>query len=110
MPSAAVSNVVSTAISPGAEQKPASTLVIYIFSKTDTEYEDNLMFFIKHGVAENDGCDYIFILQLTDGVQVGCAAFAADTMLAAAMTLRWLLPLPNVRGSCMRMQLHPQHM
>lgn len=53
------------------------TLVVYIFSKTDTEYESNLMFFLKHGVAENDGCYYVFIMQTIEGVQVPTAAAAS---------------------------------
>lgn len=54
----------------------AHTLVIYIFSKTDTEYEDNLLFFLRWGVAANDGCDYVFILQQIEGVQASanCAS------------------------------------
>jgi hypothetical protein len=48
----------------------AHTLVIYIFSKTDTEYENNLLFFLKFGVKADDGCDYIFILQEIQGVKV----------------------------------------
>lgn len=46
------------------------TLVVYVFSKTDTEYENNLMFFLRHGPAENDGCHYVFILQKSKGVKV----------------------------------------
>mmetsp|Transcript_12697 Transcript_12697/g.38289 ORF Transcript_12697/g.38289 Transcript_12697/m.38289 type:complete len:419 (-) Transcript_12697:2891-4147(-) len=53
----------------GGTAKP-QTLVVYIFSKTDTEYESNLMFFLKHGVAENDGCYYVFIMQTIEGVQL----------------------------------------
>ena len=41
----------------------ASTLVIYVFSKTDLEYERNLQFFIQHGMWAGDGCDYAIIVQ-----------------------------------------------
>ena len=41
----------------------AGTLVIYVFSKTDLEYEHNLRFFIQHGMWEGDGCDYAIIVQ-----------------------------------------------
>ena len=51
-----------------ANIKP-STLNIYVFSNTDPEYERNLQFFIKHGMWEGDGCNYVIIVQ-----QVSCAA------------------------------------
>ena len=41
----------------------ASTLVIYVFSKTDLEYERNLQYFVQHGMWEGDGCDYVIIVQ-----------------------------------------------
>ena len=41
----------------------AHTLVVYIFSKTDTEYENNMRFFLRWGVAADDGCDYVIIIQ-----------------------------------------------
>ncbi len=44
------------------ETRP-STLVIYVFSKTDPEYERNLQFFVQHGMWEDDGCDYAIIVQ-----------------------------------------------
>lgn len=44
--------------------------MVYVFSKTDTEYENNLMFFLRHGPAENDGCHYVFILQKSEGVKL----------------------------------------
>ena len=48
----------------------AHTLVIYVFSKTDTEYENNMRFFLRWGVSEGDGCDYIFIIQTGEGLKV----------------------------------------
>lgn len=53
--------------------------MVYIFSKTDTEYENNLMFFLKHGAAENDGCYYVFVMQTIEGVQVPPCTRAALT-------------------------------
>ena len=44
-------------------RKKADTLVLYVFSNTDAEYEANLRFFLKHGVDANDGCDYIIVIQ-----------------------------------------------
>lgn len=44
------------------------TLVVYIFSNTDAEYLRNLKFFLKWGVREGDGADYVIILQ-QDGTE-----------------------------------------
>jgi hypothetical protein len=41
----------------------ADTLVLYVFSNTDPESERNLGFFVRHGMAEGDGCDYVVIVQ-----------------------------------------------
>jgi hypothetical protein len=41
----------------------ADTLVIYVYSKTDPEYERNLHFFVNHGMWEGDGCEYLIIVQ-----------------------------------------------
>lgn len=41
----------------------AETLVLYTYSNSDLEYERNLHFFVQHGMAEGDGCDYIIIVQ-----------------------------------------------
>lgn len=46
------------------------TLVIYVFSNSDKEYENNLNFFVKHGINADDGCDYVFIIQTGDGLKV----------------------------------------
>jgi hypothetical protein len=47
-------------------QRPTDTLVVYIFSNTDPEYANNLRFFLKHGVAADDGCDYVVVIQTGD--------------------------------------------
>ena len=41
----------------------ADTLVLYTYSNSDPQYERNLHFFVKHGLSEGDGCDYLFIVQ-----------------------------------------------
>lgn len=50
--------------------KTAETLVIYVFSNTDVEYANNLRFFLQFGVAADDGCDYIVIIQTGEGLEV----------------------------------------
>ena len=42
----------------------SSTLVMYVYSKTDPEYERNLLYFVKHGMWDGDGCVYVIIVQL----------------------------------------------
>ncbi|KAL4459147.1 hypothetical protein ABPG75_014012 [Micractinium tetrahymenae] len=44
------------------------TLVVYVFSGSDPEYADNLRFFISEAVKENDGCDYVIVLQQGKGL------------------------------------------
>jgi len=39
------------------------TLVLYTYSNSDTEYERNLHYFVEHGMADGDGCDYVIIVQ-----------------------------------------------
>lgn len=41
----------------------SDTFVMYAFSDTDPEYLANLEFFVRHGISEGDGCDYIFVIQ-----------------------------------------------
>lgn len=44
------------------------TLVVYVFSNSDREYEQNLRFFIKHAIHADDGCEYVFIIQTGEGL------------------------------------------
>ena len=46
------------------------TLVTYIFSATDLEYINNLNFFLKFGIREGDGADYVIILQQDESGEV----------------------------------------
>ena len=45
------------------EPTAADTLVIYVYSNTDLEYERNLRYFVQHGMWEGDGCEYLIIVQ-----------------------------------------------
>jgi hypothetical protein len=45
-------------------------LLIYVYSKTNSHAYENLKYFIKHAVRENDGVDYYFILQNVDNKTV----------------------------------------
>eukprot|EP00892_Ulva_mutabilis_P002781 jgi/Ulvmu1/12503/UM009_0158.1 len=40
----------------------AETLVLYVFSNTDPEYYNNLLFFVKHGIPGCGACEYIVII------------------------------------------------
>ena len=62
----------------------ASTLIMYVFSNTDLEYRRNLQFFIHHGMWEDDGCEYVIIVQ-----QVGMFYnITADLKLMRLFSLR----------------------
>ncbi len=54
----------------------ADTLVIYTYSNSDPQYERNLHFFVKHGLSEGDGCDYVFIVQQA---RIHLCSLLADT-------------------------------
>lgn len=41
----------------------APTLLLYLFAASDRFYRDNLEYFIKHGITEGDGVDYVIIVQ-----------------------------------------------
>eukprot|EP01025_Chloroclados_australasicus_P067784 TRINITY_DN939_c1_g1_i1.p2 TRINITY_DN939_c1_g1~~TRINITY_DN939_c1_g1_i1.p2 ORF type:complete len:416 (-),score=23.99 TRINITY_DN939_c1_g1_i1:2601-3848(-) len=43
--------------------KNGRILVMYVFSNTDPVYEQNLQFFIREGMQEDDGCDYVIVIQ-----------------------------------------------
>lgn len=46
------------------------TLVVYLYSRTDPVYQNNIKYFISHGMSANDGCDYIVVLQGADSAKV----------------------------------------
>lgn len=43
--------------------RPADTLVMYVYSDSDPEYRRNLEFFAGFGMAADDGCDYVIVVQ-----------------------------------------------
>eukprot|EP00884_Botryococcus_braunii_P001513 jgi/Botrbrau1/11362/Bobra.0038s0111.2 len=49
----------------GSSQQTAAkdTLIMYTYSDSDPEYQKNLEFFVKHGMWEDDPCDYLIIVQ-----------------------------------------------
>lgn len=54
------------------EGRRSETLVIYVYSKSDTEYERNLEFFVQNGMWEGDGCDYIIVVQQASCMAAKC--------------------------------------
>ena len=60
----------------------SETLVLYTYSNSDTEYERNLHYFVEHGMAEGDGCDYIIVVQ---EVSVRCSLSSAHLLTCNAM-------------------------
>ena len=69
-----------------------STLVIYVFSKTDLEYERNLQFFVQHGMWEGDGCDYaIIVQQVSTRVSTGAQQASACCLQIHRSMIFWSL-------------------
>ena len=59
---------------PFSEQQPKppsqnskDTLIMYIFSPTDPEYERNMQYFVMHGISESHPCHYIIVVQRIEG-------------------------------------------
>lgn len=51
-------------------QQQPHTLVLYIFSNTDKEYINNLRYFVRNGMWEGDGCEYIVVVNSDDDAPV----------------------------------------
>lgn len=49
-------------------RQSSNTLVIYVYSGSDPEYEANLIFFLREGVQDNDGVTYIIAIQNGEGL------------------------------------------
>lgn len=47
----------------------ADTLVVYVYSHSNPEYEHNLEFFVRHGMRAGDGCDYVITIQHGSGLR-----------------------------------------
>ena len=45
-------------------------LVMYVFSNSDSEYLENLKFFLREGVHPDDGCEYLFIVNRSPNEEV----------------------------------------
>ncbi len=56
----------------GLAKAQPDTLVVYIFSYTNTEYKENLLHFVRHGIREDDGCQYVIVIQTEDGAAEVC--------------------------------------
>ena len=59
------------------------TLVVYIFSGSDPAYAGNLRFFLRWGVTENDGAQYIVVLQQSQEAEVAPTALMSAPLLVA---------------------------
>eukprot|EP00892_Ulva_mutabilis_P000758 jgi/Ulvmu1/10683/UM067_0008.1 len=59
---AALSSMSVTAGSEQPAEPLAETLVLYVFSNTDPEYYNNLLFFVKHGMPGCNTCEYIVVI------------------------------------------------
>jgi hypothetical protein len=79
----------------GRQNAAADTLVVYIYSNTDEQYETNLRFFLRHGVSPpGGGADYVVVLQEVRspqlrGGQTGCAEQGCRSQLPSALLEHW---------------------
>ena len=82
------------------------TLVTYIFSATDLEYINNLNFFLRYGIREGDGADYVIILQQDDSGEVCSYTIRPShrkphkhgSLSRVSARQLWLVPLPPRGG------------
>ena len=74
-----------------AHASKADTLVLYVFSNTDKEYLQNLQFFLRHGVKEDDGCDYVIVIQIGNTSKV--APHFCHSL--SALSSPWFWPCVN---------------
>lgn len=61
----------SKSSSDGFSSSAGKTLIVHIFADTDTEYLENLKFFVEWGIPVQDQADYVIVVQSTDASTVG---------------------------------------
>lgn len=64
----------------GISRAAPDTLVVYIFSYTNPEYKENLLHFVRHGIREDDGCQYVIVIQTEEGAAVVRVTAAVTTL------------------------------
>ena len=83
------------------------TLVLYTYSNSDQEYERNLHFFVQHGMAEGDGCNYVIIVQQVIKAFCLCSCYATQVManlpILDSMALKTLMS-KSLESSCSEAQ------
>ena len=88
------------------------TLVVYVFSNSDLEYEDNLRFFVQWGMGEGDGCDYVIVIQHGDGLKARavylnpCLRLCADPVAAQKLLASQIF---SVKCTCNALHNCPGH-
>lgn len=86
-------DIVSSQPSPfnllGSRRKP-ETLVLYSFSHTDFAYHHNLLYYLRHGVHEDDGCHHMIIINnsLRSPVRTFSLAYSSSKCRAAYVVLK----------------------
>jgi hypothetical protein len=74
------------------EPQEPHTLVLYVFSNTDKEYINNLLFFINNGIREGDGCQYIIIVNTYGDSLVRNPSFSHCTVMIILRDTLNMLP------------------
>ena len=87
------------------------TLVLYTYSNSDPEYERNLHFFVEHGMAEGDGCDYVIIVQEVGSVHISLTYSTAHAycQLQSAFSLVFPRIVTRSLHEALSRQLTPKH-
>ena len=85
------------------ERPPPQTLVLYIFSNSDPEYIDNLRFYVRTAIHEDDGCHHVIVVNAEPDSTVRtlsrCAAAGDD---CRGLCCFWFTPTPmcHIRFAC----------
>ena len=85
----------------------AETLVLYVFSNTDPEYHQNLLFFLTHGMPGCDTCEYIFVINRSPDDEVrSCDRKPSFTQHATAA---YRARAPHTGRDCTSRLFHSHH-
>lgn len=92
----------SKSSSDGFSSSAGKTLVVHIFADTDTEYLENLKFFVEWGIPAQDQADYVIVVQSTDASTVGLPPPEWYISLYAYIHVasRWCLPAACQAACC----------
>ena len=86
------------------------TLVVHIFADTDPEYLENLMFFIQHGILQEDNAEYVLLIQTDSSTIVRASralAFGPFFDIPCMPSSPWLCAVCQIAGPSEQRQVRP---